>query len=394
MTDPSPPADLDRILRAAVAAVDPARLVAGSLADEPVLQDWAAALASTPPLRAGVRVADRSARPRLVLLSVGRDAVAMARGGVQLLGDLVDAGVVLAPRGHGPRPGWLPPQVDFRTGGHPLPDAAGVAASRAVADLLHGLGPADRLLVLLSEGAPSLLTLPVQGVTVEEVAAAIRHLSDAGLDPGDGERVRSALNQLGPGDLGRRAAPVRTLALLLPGSGGGASGTSGSALLTFPGEGGRGVEILLRRQGRWNGLSAAVRSAISSREPRPAPALELTLRTLGRGESPLEGAARAARRCGYRVLILSRDLRGEAGQAGAGMARAATALQDGVVPADLPTCLLAAGELGVGSPAPGRGRLNEQVAQGSALRLQGRKGIEVGSVEAAGRHLLVALVTR
>lgn len=386
MTDVSSTAsdDLRAILGAGLSVVDPARLVAGSLADEPVLQEWAGAVAAAPPPRAAGTSGTGAGRPRLALLSVGKAGVGMARGAIHLLGDLVDAGLVLIPHGYGERPTWLPPQIEFHTGGHPLPDRDGVAAARAAAELVDGLAARDHLLVLLSGGTSALLTLPVPGVAVDDVAEATRYLMEEGMAIHDLNRVRGTLDQLKHGGLARRAGPARTLGLVLSDVAGDDLGTIGSGPLTPRSEGGRAVEILLRRRKLWDGLPGAVRQAIARHEPGGAGAGEVTLRLIGGGESALAGAAREARRRGYHVTILSHDLQGEARTVGAGLARAAMAVQDGVVEGRRPACLLAAGETTVTVRGDGRGGPNQEVALGAALRLEGRRDIRVASLGTDG----------
>lgn len=395
MTDIPGSDDLAAVLRAGPAAVNPARQVAECLADDPVLQAWAGPLAATPPPRAGERPGVRSRRPRLVLLSLGTQAVSMARGAIQVLGDLVDAGIVLAPHGCGPRLPWLPPQVELRTGGSPLPDVAGVAASRAVGSLADDLGAGDRLLVLVSGDTRGLPTLPVEGVAVADVTAAWNHLTRGGLVGRDRGRVLAAVDRLGGGELIRRAAPARILGIVQPPRADEADNGAGhgTGLLDPPSEGGRSLEILLRRRGLWEGLPPSVRSALSTREAPAVPDVDLTLRRLAGGETLPDAVARAARRRGYQVRVLSRELEGEARSVGAGLARAAMAVQDGVVPGGVPACLLVAGRIHAPPSPPAADGLNRAVSLGAVERLQGREGVVAGAVEADGVQLAAALVT-
>ena len=51
--------------------------------------------------------------------------------------------------------------------GHPVPDAVGEGAARALLDQVRQLGPDDLLLALVSGGGSSLLSLPAPGVPME-----------------------------------------------------------------------------------------------------------------------------------------------------------------------------------------------------------------------------------
>ncbi|HSM03459.1 MAG TPA: DUF4147 domain-containing protein, partial [Longimicrobiales bacterium] len=138
--------DALRILAAGLAAVDPARLVADALVDDPMLEEWSREIAASPPPTAAS--APGASGGRTLLIAVGKAALGMTRGALHVLGDAVDDGLVVVPRGTGDaRPAWLPPQLRLRTGAHPIPDAATVAVAREVAGLARSATRHDRLLV-------------------------------------------------------------------------------------------------------------------------------------------------------------------------------------------------------------------------------------------------------
>ena len=219
----------------ALAAVDPAALVERELRDRP--------LAPGP-------------GGSIVMLSIGKAAVAMAQGACRAFGDRIDRGLVLAPTGWG---GHAPDGLEVFRGGHPLPDRYGVEGARAVGEAARRAGPADRLLVLLSGGGSSLLTLPVGDVSLEDVREVTRLLLATGVPIGELNAVRKHLDQLKGGGMVRAAmsAPVR--ALILSDVVGDpldaiASGPLAPDLTTFT----DAVEVL-RRHGQWDRAPEAIR---------------------------------------------------------------------------------------------------------------------------------------
>jgi hydroxypyruvate reductase len=97
-------------------------------------------------------------------------------------------------------------------GGHPLPDAASVAAGRRLAALLADLGPGDRLLALISGGGSACLELPVAPLTLNDLVATQRLLLAAGLPIDRVNAVRSHLSALkGGGALAATSARVTVL---------------------------------------------------------------------------------------------------------------------------------------------------------------------------------------
>ena len=51
---------------------------------------------------------------------------------------------------------------------HPVPDAAGLAAAQRILALTQGLTKDDLVLCLISGGGSALLTLPAEGLTLED----------------------------------------------------------------------------------------------------------------------------------------------------------------------------------------------------------------------------------
>lgn len=416
-----------RILAAGLAGVDPTRAVAEAMTDDPVVAEWSHEIAGEPGWTADRPAAGTGSRTRLV--AVGKAGLSMARGALHVLGDAVDEGLVLVPRGPGSeRPGWLPPQIGLRTGAHPLPDAGTVESARAVAELVSGAEEGDRLLVLLSGGGSSLLTLPAPGLTVDDVRDTSAILMAAGWSIEELNTVRPALEVLKAGGLARMARPARILGLLLSDVVGDDPAVIASGPLGPAHGRGRDAELLLRRRGRWDALPPAVQAHLRSLRgessrgspggaspgfsvpgiPSPgvsspgisAPGIpspgvsspggwegasrEPVLRIVGNGERAVDAAAARARSLGYRTHILTHSLTGEARRAGRGLARVGVAVRDGLAPPAPPACLLAAGETTVRVTGAGKGGRNQEVALGAASFLEGRPGIVVASLGTDG----------
>jgi glycerate-2-kinase len=391
--------DAEAILRGGLGAVDPTRLVADALADEPRMAEWSAQLAGSPPLTPAVRHETVARRSRTILVAVGKAALGMTRGAVQILGDMIDRGVVVVPGagdGH-PRPSWLPPAIELRFAGHPAPDLRSASAGTALLEVLRGTSAGDRVLALISGGASALACSPVEGVPLGDLARATEVLLESGLPIREINRVRKTLDRVKGGGLAEAAAPADVLALVISDVVGDDPAVVGSGPFSPEEVSARKVQIGLRRAGVWARLPESVRGhleAASRKEPvgavaspaadrsREAPAP--LIRMIGTGQTALEGAAARARKLGYTVHVLATDLAGEARLAGRGVARAALAVADGVVDLPLPACLLASGETTVKVTGGGRGGRNQEAALGAARLLDGRVGIVVGAMGTDG----------
>ncbi len=120
-------------------------------------------------------------------------------------------GVAVAPEGYSVQTKW----VETMTAAHPHPDDRSVAAAKKVASISAGLRPDDLLIVLLSGGGSSLLSWPVDGVSLKTYASLLRQLMAVGADIETLNAVRRHLSRLAGGKLAQLAKGAHIEALLL-----------------------------------------------------------------------------------------------------------------------------------------------------------------------------------
>ncbi len=117
-------------------------------------------------------------------------------------------GVVITRYGHG----LLTNRVKVIEAGHPVPDEAGGAAAKEILRAARSLGPDDLLLVLVSGGGSALLSLPAEGVSMQDLKATTRELLRCGAPIQDINTVRKHLSAI---QGGRLAAACRASVLAL-----------------------------------------------------------------------------------------------------------------------------------------------------------------------------------
>lgn len=173
-----------RLLRAGVAAADPARAVTRAIE--------------------GLAPGDRQGDWQII--AVGKAARAMA-GAALALWPGVPALVVTNAGNDAPLAG-----ARVLTSGHPEPDAAGEAAARQVEDALKAAS--GRVLALISGGGSALLPAPVEGLSLADKQAVNRLLLASGADIAQVNLIRQGLSRLkGGGWLRATRAPVTALIL-------------------------------------------------------------------------------------------------------------------------------------------------------------------------------------
>ena len=179
---------ITRVFRAALASLDPARLVHD-------------ALPPLPPRRA-----------RVVVIAAGKAAAAMAQGALARWPERIDRALVVGPD---PISTWSDPRVRSLAASHPIPDERSVLAAEAALALAGDLGAGDLLVALISGGASALLASPAAGLSLEEKRTIVAALLDRGAPIREVNLVRRHLSRVKGGRLARAAIPARVLSLLL-----------------------------------------------------------------------------------------------------------------------------------------------------------------------------------
>ena len=106
-------------------------------------------------------------------------------------------------------------RIEIVQAAHPVPDAAGLAASQRIAQLVTGLSPDDLVIALISGGGSSLLVAPGDGLTLADKQAINKALLASGATISEMNCVRRHLSSLKGGRLGALCHPARLLTLLI-----------------------------------------------------------------------------------------------------------------------------------------------------------------------------------
>ena len=108
--------------------------------------------------------------------------------------------------------GLLTNRISVLEAGHPVPDEAGEHAAREILRRVRALTPNDHLLALISGGGSSLLTLPVEGVSMADLKELTRQLLASGAPIQQMNIVRKHLSAIQGGQLAAASrAPVTAL---------------------------------------------------------------------------------------------------------------------------------------------------------------------------------------
>ena len=87
-------------------------------------------------------------------------------------------------------------QIDIVEAAHPVPDAAGEAASRRILECVRSAGADDLVLCLISGGASALLSVPAAELTLRDKQEVNRALLKSGAKIGEMNCVRKHLSAI------------------------------------------------------------------------------------------------------------------------------------------------------------------------------------------------------
>ncbi|HEX5285404.1 MAG TPA: glycerate kinase [Polaromonas sp.] len=283
-----------------------------------------------------------------------------------------------------PRPEGLKQRIEIVEAAHPVPDAAGLAAAQRILAMTQGLTQDDLVLCLISGGGSALLTLPADGLGLEEKQRINKALLESGANIAEMNCVRKHLSRIKGGRLAAVCAPARVVTLTISDVPGDDPSIIASGP-TVPDASTCADALAILK--RYNiEVPAAVLAQLESgvlETPKPGDTAfkghEVHL--IATPQQSLEAAAAAAQAAGLPAYILSDEMEGESREVGKVHAALARAVALRGQPFQKPCVILSGGETTVtvrkqaeGTPR-GRGGRAGEFCMGLALALQGQAGV-------------------
>jgi glycerate 2-kinase len=365
---------LTNLFLAAVASVDPARLVRITLR-----RDAGGIALSGGGASSYVRW---SSVGRVLLVGGGKAGRPMAQAAASALAGEVAAGAIAVPKGEGGSLG----AVRLIETGHPLPDEGSREAAQAMLDVVSRAGENDLVIALISGGGSAMISAPPEGVSSSDKEAVFRLLLRSGADITEFNTVRKHLSRAKGGRLAQAAYPARVWALMLsdvPGDD--PSVIASGPFSPDPATYGDARKVLVKRK-LYDVIPDAVRTHIEAgvsgripETPKPGdPALErVSLAVIGSNRIAIDTAADAARNKGMdTVRILPGFLRGEARECARAFVEELRRANESTSPSRA-VVLIAGGETTVTVCGKGKGGRNQEFVLSAAVEMDGIPGMAV-----------------
>ena len=348
-------------------------------------------------LEVGIKCYDLASYSGIYVVGAGKASARMAQALEQIFGDRL-SGVVNVKYGHT----VALKAIKVNEAAHPLPDEAGVPATREILSLLEHCDERSLVFCLISGGGSALLPCPADGLTLEDKQRTTQALLECGATIQEINAVRKHISQVKGGRLAKVAYPATVVSLILSDVIGDAldSIASGPTVPDFSsfadclriiekycieGKIPPGVKLYLERGA--NGEHEET--------PKPGDPVFQKVQNLvvGSNRLALAAANEKAQELGYHGLILSSLIQGETREAAGFHAAIGKEILETGNPVARPACVISGGETTVTIHGKGLGGRNQEFALAAAIGIAGLEGIVIlsggtdgtdGPTEAAG----------
>ena len=322
---------------------------------------------------------------RLIVLAAGKAAGAMTEVAEQHYLDRGKfaperlTGIAVARHGYG-RPSR---RIEMVEAGHPVPDAAGLAAAEKALRIADDATADDVVLVLLSGGASANWIAPADGLSFADKQVVTRALLRSGANIGEINTLRKHLSRIKGGRLARRAQPARVITLAISDVPGDEPAVIGSGP-TVPDPTTLSDARAIVARYRLELPDAATRALSDDRNESPKPGDPMFANTdyklIAKPADAFRAVESSAQKAGYETVMLGDRVEGEARTVAAQHAAQALALQK----QGRRAVMLSGGELTVTIRGQGRGGPNQEYALALAIALRGAPGISALSGDTDG----------
>ncbi|MGF6921114.1 glycerate kinase type-2 family protein [Paraburkholderia sp. 40] len=347
---------LNKMFSAAVEAAQPSRCIAPFLPPPPI--------------------------GRTIVIGAGKASASMASALEKIWpGELT--GMVVTRYGYAVQCG----RIEIVEAAHPVPDINGLRGTRTILDLVSGLTEDDLVICLMSGGASSLLSLPLDPLTLEEKKDINRALLNSGAAISEINCVRRHLSSVKGGRLAAACHPAQLLTLLISDVPGDSPVDIGSGPTVADPSTCADALSIIRRYGIAMPLAAMQileSGAGESIKPGNPSLTSSAYQIITAPQIALEAAAEVAKAEGIPCYILSDRIEGEARDVGKVIAGIALQVARRNQPFKAPCILLSGGETTVSVKGDGRGGRNVEFLLSLAIALEGEDGVHAIACDTDG----------
>ncbi len=315
---------------------------------------------------------------RTIVVGAGKASAAMAHALEKCWSGPI-TGLIVTRYGHA----MATKHIEIVEAAHPVPDLVGHAAAVRMLEIVRGLTQDDLVIALISGGGSSLLSLPEDGITLDEKRAVNSALLKSGAPINEMNMVRKHLSAIKGGRLALAAFPARVQTLVISDVPNDdlsavASGPTIADQSTFA-----DARAVIAKFGMQMPASVT-RHLADAQNETPKLLINARATLVASPQKSLLAAARVARGAGYKPIILGDSIEGEARDVGYVHAGIALQARRFGQPAKPPCAIISGGETTVTVKGNGVGGRNVEFVLALALKLNGASGIHALAADTDG----------
>ncbi|GHV46432.1 D-glycerate 2-kinase [Synergistales bacterium] len=163
-------------------------------------------------VKEALTVSPIEAEGEVVLIAIGKAAWRMANAAYESLGSRVTRGCVITKDEHSM--GAIG-KLEIFEAAHPVLEQRNLDATRRALSMIKGLTERDAVLFLVSGGGSALFELPIEGVTLSDLADMTSQLLSCGADIVEINTLRKRVSSVKGGRFAKACAPAQVRAVVL-----------------------------------------------------------------------------------------------------------------------------------------------------------------------------------
>jgi len=325
----------------------------------------------------------------IYVIGGGKASGSMAEALEQILDQYITKGLVNIPHGNKHKTEI----IKLHEASHPIPDKSGVEGTRRMFKIAEQAKKEDLVICLISGGGSSLMSLPRDGITINDKRKITDTLLKSGATINEVNTVRKHISDFKGGWLAKKAYPAIVLNLILSDVVGDpldfiASGPTVPDSTTFS-----DAIRVLKKYGLWNKASVSIKKVLSDGEkgiiPETPKASDKAFKKvynviIGNNRFASLAVREQLRSAGLNTLLLTSTLEGEARHVGVMLASIAREAALSGNPVPKPAGIIAGGETTVTVTGKGLGGRNQEISLAAALKVGGMDGVVMASLSTDG----------
>lgn len=342
-------------------------------------------------LMVGTHEFDLSKVGKIVVVGGGKASGKMAEVLEEMLGDRIAGGVINVPEGTASKHRLS--RVKLYEAGHPLPDEMSVKGAKEMVDLVSGLRHQDLVICLLSGGGSALVTLPAEGISLEDLRETTKLLLNCGATIHEVNAVRKHLSRVKGGQLARVAHPAKVLTLLVSDVVGDRLDTISSGP-TYPDPTTFSDALAVVKRYELakkvpNAVLKRLKLGAKGRLPEtPKPGMKYFQNVfheiVASNADAVGAAAEVGRSHSVNVSIITTAMEGEAREVGSDLASIAKSVMKASKPVRRPALLISGGETTVTVKGEGVGGRNQELVLSASIGISGMRNAAIASFSTDG----------